>query len=82
LVLVVTALDDGTAEAEFHLKTDFVYDLRMREGRVTLAHEGATPELPSNERCRDLAQDRLNRDPQAEQVAIVPGQRIQLEPDR
>ena len=37
LVLVVTAVTDSTAEAEFHLKTNFIYDLRMREGRVTLA---------------------------------------------
>ena len=37
LVLVVTALNDSTAEAEFHLKTNFIYDLKMREGRVTLA---------------------------------------------
>jgi hypothetical protein len=37
LVLVVTALDDSTAEAEFHLKSNSIYDLRMREGRVTLA---------------------------------------------
>ena len=37
LVLVVTALNDSTAEAEFHLKSNFIYDLRMREGRVTLA---------------------------------------------
>jgi len=36
LVLVVTALSDSTVEAEFHLKTNFVYDLRMREGRVVL----------------------------------------------
>lgn len=37
LVLVVTALTDSTAQAEFHLKSNFIYDLRMREGRVTLA---------------------------------------------
>lgn len=36
LVLVVTAVGDSTVEAEFHLKTNFVYDLRMREGRVVL----------------------------------------------
>ena len=36
LVLVVTALSDSTVEAEFHLKTNFVYDLTMREGRVLL----------------------------------------------
>ena len=36
LVLVVTTLTDSTVEAEFHLKTNFVYDLRMREGRVVL----------------------------------------------
>ena len=36
LVLVFTAVGDSTAEAEFHLKTNFVYDLRMREGRVVL----------------------------------------------
>jgi hypothetical protein len=36
LVIVVTALSDSTANAEFHLKTNFVYDLRMREGRVVL----------------------------------------------
>lgn len=37
LVLVVTALSDTTVEAEFHLKTNFIYDLRMREGRVRLS---------------------------------------------
>jgi hypothetical protein len=37
LVLVFTALDDNTASGEFHLKTNFVYDIRMREGRVLLA---------------------------------------------
>jgi ketosteroid isomerase-like protein len=36
LVLVVTALSDSTIEAEFHLKTNFVFDLRMRDGRVVL----------------------------------------------
>ena len=36
LVMVVTALSDSTVEAEFHLKTNFVYDLRMREGHVVL----------------------------------------------
>ena len=36
LVLVVTSLSDTTVEAEFHLKTNFVYDLNMREGRVVL----------------------------------------------
>ena len=36
LVLVVTAVSDSTVEAEFHLKSNFVYDLRMREGRVVL----------------------------------------------
>ena len=36
LVLVVTALNDSTAEAEFHLKSNFIYDLKMREGRVVL----------------------------------------------
>ena len=29
--------NDRTAEAEFHLKSNFIYDLTMREGRVTLA---------------------------------------------
>jgi len=37
LVFVFTALDDSTASGEFHLKTNFVYDLRMREGRLQLA---------------------------------------------
>ena len=37
LVLVVTAARDSTLEAEFHLKSNFTYDLRMREGRVILA---------------------------------------------
>jgi hypothetical protein len=37
LVLVFTTVSDTAAEAEFHLKTNFVYDLKMREGRVTLA---------------------------------------------
>ena len=36
LVIVITALSDSTVEAEFHLKTNFVYDLRMREGHVVL----------------------------------------------
>jgi hypothetical protein len=36
LVLVVTALSDSTIEAEFHLKTNFVFDMRMRDGRVVL----------------------------------------------
>ena len=37
LVLVFTALDGSIASGEFHLKTNFVYDLRMQEGRVQLA---------------------------------------------
>jgi hypothetical protein len=37
LVLVVTSLGDSTANAEFHLKTNFIYDVRMREGHVVLA---------------------------------------------
>ncbi|HEX6048702.1 MAG TPA: hypothetical protein VFZ21_05530 [Gemmatimonadaceae bacterium] len=36
LVLVITELGDSTMNAEFHLKTNFVYDLTMREGRVAL----------------------------------------------
>ena len=36
LVLVITKLDETTIEAEFHLKSNFIYDPRMREGRVTL----------------------------------------------
>lgn len=36
LVLVITALGDSTMNAEFHLTTNFVYDLTMREGRVAL----------------------------------------------
>ena len=37
LVIVFTALSDSTAQAEFHLKTNFIYDVRMREGRVLLS---------------------------------------------
>ena len=36
MVLVVTALTDTTVQAEFHLKSNSIYDLRMREGRVVL----------------------------------------------
>jgi hypothetical protein len=36
LVLVITKLDQTTIQAEFHLKSNFTYDPRMREGRVTL----------------------------------------------
>ena len=37
LVLVITGLGDSTMNTEFHLKTNFVYDVTMREGRVVLA---------------------------------------------
>jgi hypothetical protein len=37
LVLVFTALDDSTASGEFHLKSNAMYDIRMREGRLQLA---------------------------------------------
>ena len=37
LVLIITAVSDSTIEAEFHLKSNFVYDPRLRQGRVTLA---------------------------------------------
>lgn len=37
LVLVITGLGDSTMNTEFHLKTNFAYDLTMREGRVVLA---------------------------------------------
>ena len=36
LVIVITAVTDSTIEAEFHLKSNFVFDPAMREGRVTL----------------------------------------------
>ena len=36
LVLVITKLDATTIQAEFHLKSNFTFDPRMREGRVTL----------------------------------------------
>ena len=36
VVFVITALGDSTMNAEFHLKTNVVYDLTMREGRVML----------------------------------------------
>jgi hypothetical protein len=36
LVLLVTMVDDSTIQAEFHLKSNFTYDPRMREGRVVL----------------------------------------------
>jgi hypothetical protein len=37
LVLVITKLDATTMQAEIHLKSNFTFDPRMREGRVTLA---------------------------------------------
>jgi hypothetical protein len=36
LVLVITRLDSATAESEFHLKSNFLFDPTMREGRITL----------------------------------------------
>ena len=36
LVLLVTRINDGTIEAEFHLKSNFAFDPRMRDGRVVL----------------------------------------------
>ncbi len=36
LILLVTAVSDSTIEGEFHLKSNSVYDPRMREGRVVL----------------------------------------------
>ena len=35
-VLLITTLSDSTASGEFHLKTNALYDPRMREGRVSL----------------------------------------------
>ena len=39
LVFVVTAVNDSTARAEFHLKSNRVFDFRMREGQVTLKRQ-------------------------------------------
>jgi len=36
LVLVVTAVDDRRMQAEFHLKSNFIFDPQMREGHVVL----------------------------------------------
>lgn len=36
LVLVVTSATDSTLMAEFHLKSNYLYDPTMREGRVLL----------------------------------------------
>ena len=36
VVLLVTALSDSTIEGEFHLKSNSVFDPRMREGRLLL----------------------------------------------
>ena len=36
LVLLVTKVSDSTIEAEFHLKSNFAFDPRMRDGRVVL----------------------------------------------
>ena len=36
LVLVITAVDDRRMEAEFHLKSNFLFDPRMRDGHVVL----------------------------------------------
>jgi cyanophycinase len=36
VILVITALSDSTLEGEFHLKSNSVYDPRMREGRLVL----------------------------------------------
>ena len=35
-VLLITALTDSTATAEFHLKTNALFDSRVREGRLSL----------------------------------------------
>jgi hypothetical protein len=39
LVLVITKLEATTIQAEFHLKSNFTFDPRMREGRVTLTRD-------------------------------------------
>jgi len=39
LILVITKLDATTIQAEFHLKSNFIFDPRMGEGRVTLTRE-------------------------------------------
>ena len=36
LVLLVTSATDSTLHAEFHLKSNFIFDPTMREGRVLL----------------------------------------------
>lgn len=36
LVFVITRVEDSTIQAEFHLKSNFTFDPRMREGRVVL----------------------------------------------
>ncbi len=36
LVLVVTAVDSSRVQAEFHLKSNFIFDPQMREGHVVL----------------------------------------------
>lgn len=36
VVFVVTAVTDSTLEGEFHLKSNRYYDLRMREGKLSL----------------------------------------------
>ena len=37
LVLIITTVSDSTIQAEFHLKSNFIYDPRLKQGRVTLA---------------------------------------------
>jgi len=42
-VLLITAVSDSSLKAEFHLKSNGIFDARVREGRVTLTRDARKP---------------------------------------